>query len=140
MQIKVLLFIVISLLLSSCGSGFHKITSREGLDARSAPNVESVVVGKLHYGTQVKLLKQKGSWKQFEYNQLDGWVHKEYIKGDRVVANGGLKVRRGPGAKFGLVITLPRNTKVEIIEENKEWALIKVKKSAWGASKFIQPL
>lgn len=56
-----------------------KVTA-QSLNVRSAGNTNASIVGKLSYGTMVNVYEINGYWAKISYGNMNGYVHKSYLK------------------------------------------------------------
>lgn len=52
----------------------------QSLNVRSAGNANAAILGKLSYGTVVNVYEINGYWAKISYGNLNGYVHKSYLK------------------------------------------------------------
>lgn len=55
-----------------------------------------------------------------------------------VVAEGGLRMREQPNANGAIILTIPSESRVEVIEEQKDWSLVRYKgEMGWCANSWL---
>jgi len=59
-------------------NGMHVVTIRR-LNIRSQPNTHSRVLGALHHGMKVEVVRQQGEWREIMFNNQRAWVHSSYL-------------------------------------------------------------
>lgn len=121
------------------------------LNVRSKPNAQSSITGKLTKNMKVEIISEQGNWYKIRYNNVTGWVSKQYItkaaakssstspqKG-RITASS-LNVRSGPSLHSKIVGTIKKGTEVEIIGANGDWYQIRYakNKTGWASKRYIE--
>lgn len=113
------------------------VNTSDGLNVRSAPGVENPIVGRIQPNTHVVIYDQVANGTTI-WGKIDsGWVCMDYITLSPVerestssynnqypdvcdigyvVADGGLKVRSGPGTMYGEIARLANGERVSIFE------------------------
>lgn len=124
-----------------------RIQVGNSLNVRSAPKLDSAVMGRLKNNDRVVVIAEKGTFLQLQYpKQLQTWVagwlllNKGQGKED-VVARNSVNVRSGPGMQHPQVARLEQGAKVTILELNKDnWARIGApsQATAWVSSKYVK--
>lgn len=122
----------------------YGIVTASALNIRSGPSTRNHKIGMVVRGTRLTIIGQSGEWYKVQVNGLEGYVHGDYVKletdnpstppsskppvqviGKAVVTASSLNVRTGPGTGHGIITSLPRNTEVELLEQQGEWYKIR---------------
>ncbi len=116
------------------------------LNFRSSP-INGLIIGRIPYGTKVKVIEKKNGWAKIFYSDKEGWVSSEYLSSsgfseipnkysyvteigdvdvtdeEAFVSASILNLRSSP--LDGLIIgRIPYGTKVKVVEKKKGWAKI----------------
>ncbi len=119
-----------------------KVTA-SSLRVRETP-VNGTVVGKLAKGTAVTILETKDGWYKVTAGSLTGWVSGEYVElttpstTETATTTANLKLRKT--AKTGSVITtMPKGSKVEVLEKGSEWSKVKYNgKTGYASNAYLE--
>ncbi len=115
------------------------------LNVRSGYGTSYGIVDKLKKGDKVEIIESKNGWHKIKYSNKNGYVSGQYIKIESdskptqpevtpppqenkvlgEVAAGSLNVRSGYGTNYGIIGSLKRGQKVEIVESKNGWHKIK---------------
>lgn len=103
------------------------------LNLRSGPGSDTEKLGTLPSGTRVQMLELHGEWmKVLTPDNKEVYVFAEYVSDTKppvynYVNVNLLNVRSGPGSDYDIITTIPRGTRVQVIEQQGEWlkAIIK---------------
>jgi uncharacterized protein YgiM (DUF1202 family) len=122
------------------------------VNVRVAPHLQAETLTQLNKGASVRVLEEKVvaapakdgaqtvTWLRIAVpEQAKLYVHKEFVANGEVTAST-LHVRSGPSNRHAIVATLPRGTKVEVLETKGNWLVIKppAGASAWVAAQYIE--
>ncbi|WP_425453666.1 SH3 domain-containing protein [Marinomonas pollencensis] len=47
---------------------------------RAQPTTNSPIIGTLHHGVKVKVIRQHGAWREIVFHQKHVWVYSAYLK------------------------------------------------------------
>lgn len=100
------------------------------LNLRSGPDSGTEKLGILPYGTCVQMLEHTGEWmKIITPDNVEAFVFAEYLSDTKppvynYVNVNLLNVRSGPGSEHEKISTLERGSRVQVIEQQGEWAEI----------------
>lgn len=119
-----------------------KVTA-SSLRVRETP-VNGTVVGKLAKGTAVTITEEKDGWYKVTAGTLNGWVSGEYVElttpstTETAKTTANLKLRKT--AKTGSVITtMPKGSKVEVLEKGSEWSKVKYNgKTGYASNAYLE--
>ena len=98
-------------------------TTTDALNLRSGPDLSERVVAVIPVGTQVVLTgKERSGFRSVSYEGRNGWAFGAYLAINDVLASphssavttDALNLRSGPGASHGVLIVLPRGTRVTL--------------------------
>jgi cell wall-associated NlpC family hydrolase len=105
------------------------------LNLRSGPGSDTELIGTLPSGTQVQMLELHGEWmKVLTPEKKEVYVFAEYVADTKppvynYVNVNLLNVRSGPGSNHDIVTTIPRGTRVQVLEQHGEWLKVIVKEN-----------
>lgn len=103
------------------------------LNLRSGPSSDTELLGTLPSGTQVQMLESHGEWsKVLTPEKKEVYVFTEYIADTKppvynYVNVNLLNVRSGPGSDHNIITTIPRGTRVQVLEQHGEWLKVIIK-------------
>jgi cell wall-associated NlpC family hydrolase len=103
------------------------------LNLRSGPSSDTELLGTLPQGTRVQVLESHGEWlKVLTPEKKEVYVFAEYVADTKppvynYVNVNLLNVRSGPGSDHNIVTTIPRGTRVQVLEQQGEWMKVIVK-------------
>lgn len=126
------------------------ISKVDRLNIRSQPSIDAAVLTKLSAGDQATLLSEQGNWAEVSFNQVKGFVAKEYItvqtnsskptkqqsakNGNQFeVSVNSLNVRSKPDLTAKKVATVNKGERFKIVEKQHNWVKIELssKKHGW---------
>lgn len=126
------------------GSSTHFVqVTTDNLNIRSAPSVNSVIVGTFDTNDVVEVYGTSGDWLLVVLNDIPGYIHSAYTKDYKVAdlettINYGdllgkatvsdLNVRIGPGSSYAVSHKLAVGQKVPVLALNGYWAKIQINK------------
>ncbi len=125
------------------------IVNANVLNVRSGPSTSSKIVGSLGNNAKVEIISTTNGWHKIKYNNSTSYVSAEYVTlsatsnanttnnnndtsqkpTNGVVTADALNVRSGAGTSAGIIGSLGKNAKVEIISTSNGWHKIKYKNS-----------
>ena len=98
---------------------------------RSGAGTSYRVISVLNKGTKVEVLSESNGWSKIKYDGRLGYVSSQYLDVEsssnvsttkkEVTANS-LNVRSGAGTNYGIIGSLNKGTKVDVISESNGWA------------------
>jgi len=103
------------------------------LNLRSGPGSDTELLGTLPSGTQVQMLELQGEWmKVLTPEKKEAYVFAEYVADTKppvynYVNVNLLNVRSGPGSDHDIITTIPRSTRVQVLEQQGEWLKVIIK-------------
>ncbi|GAA0105716.1 hypothetical protein UT300013_23400 [Paraclostridium sordellii] len=107
-------------------------TTADRLNVRSGPGTNYNTVGTLPKGSKVEVVEEINGWAKIKFNYGYGYVSARYLSENSeenikimYTTADRLNVRSGPGTNYNTVGTLPKGSKVEVVEEINGWAKIK---------------
>ena len=93
-----------------------------GLRLRSSASTDGESLVTIPDGTHLTCTGWKDGWAQTTYDGKSGYVSATYILLDgKVSANGGLRLRSGPGETYDKLLTIPDGTTLAFTEEKDGW-------------------
>lgn len=111
-----------------------------GLRLRKAADANSDKITTIPDGTRLTCTEWKQGWVKTTYNGNTGWVSAVYLLFDgQVKADGGLRLRSGPGTNHEKLLTIPNGTLISCMEQKDSW--IKTTyggKTGWVSQEFVQ--
>jgi N-acetylmuramoyl-L-alanine amidase len=129
------------------------------LNVRSAPSLQSTIIGKLQKGEAVTVLSQKGEWTEISYSGKSAWISSEYVLVEKKVSKKNstpkvssnlsgvigtvtattLSVRDEGNLNGNIIGAVSKGEKFQIYEEVNNWAKIEWKpgKFGWVANWFL---
>lgn len=106
------------------GTGSRGATVRAdgGLRLRSSASTDSESLLTIPDGTHLTCTGWKDGWAQTTYDGKSGYVSAAYILLDgKVSADGGLRLRSGPGETYDRLLTIPDGTTLAFTEQKDGW-------------------
>jgi len=113
----------------------YKYVQVDLLNLRSGPSSDTELLGTLPKGTQVQVLESHGEWlKVLTPEKKEVYVFAEYVADTKppvynYVNVELLNVRSGPGSDHNIITTIPRGTRVQVLEQQGEWLKVIVKEN-----------
>lgn len=126
------------------------ISKVDRLNIRSQPSIDASVLSKLSAGDQAKLLSEQGQWVEISFNQVRGFVAKEYITVQTnssktstpnqvakksnyfEVSVNSLNVRSKPDLTAKKVATVSKGKRFKIVEKQHNWVKIELSTNKYG--------
>ncbi|MFX3674478.1 MAG: SH3 domain-containing protein [Paenisporosarcina sp.] len=124
------------------------VSKVDKLNVRSQASLESSVLTQLSAGDQATLINDYGNWVEISFNQVQGYVSKEYItilnkKTDSLLSKDSsfanfqvavdiLNVRSKPDLTSKRVSQVKKGERYEILEKQNNWVNIKLSKKESG--------
>ncbi|MPQ43380.1 SH3 domain-containing protein [Clostridium tarantellae] len=133
------------------------------LNLRKGPGINYSVINYLPNNKEVEILGENENWYKIRVNGEEGYVSMKYIKVisnnssnketkpsneekpkavneiGTVIVSSSLNVRSGAGTNYGIIDSLIRNKKVEILENTGEWYKIRFDgKEGYVAKRYIK--
>lgn len=108
----------------AAGTGSRGATVRAdgGLRLRESAGTDSESLLTIPDGTHLTCTGWKDGWAQTTYDGKSGYVSAIYILLDgKVSANGGLRLRSGPGETYDKLLTIPDGTTLAFTEQKDGW-------------------
>ena len=123
--------------------GFARVTANDFVNLRSAPSINSQILGTAPSGTLLTVLSQNGSWATVRYNAQTAYVNTAYLsevvsefpsdESDTELATavvsatdgGSVNLRKFPSTVAQILTSLASGTKVERILDDGTWSLIR---------------
>ncbi len=103
----------------SCGA---TVRADGGLRLRSAAGTDSESLLTIPDGTHLTCTGWQSGWAQTTYDGKSGYVSAAYLLLDgKVSANGGLRLRSGPGESYERLLTVPDGTTLAFTEQKDGW-------------------
>ncbi|WP_291350663.1 N-acetylmuramoyl-L-alanine amidase [Desulfosporosinus sp.] len=119
-----------------------KITASGGLNLRETPSSTGNVLITIPEGTTINLGDKQDQWYKTTYQSKTGWVSANYlavisIKGI-ISASGGLNLRETPSSTGNVLVTIPKATSVELLEQQDHWYKTTYEsKTGWVSADYI---
>lgn len=130
-----------------------EVTSNvDRLRIRTGPDTSHSILGHMNKGSSYTKLGEQGKWIRIQYEDDEGWVHKDYVKEDAVASSSpvqsqpetkivqvnNLNVREEPNLSAEVSDQLDAGTSVSVLSEDGNWSQITYENSeGWVASEFI---
>ena len=124
------------------------VSKVDRLNIRSQASIDASVVGQLSAGDQAELVADHGEWAEISYNQIKGYVAKEYITipakqsspAEQKASSGNqfevsvniLNVRSKPDLTAKKVAQISIGERFKIIEKQHNWLKIELSKKETG--------
>ena len=106
------------------------IVTASGLNIRAQKGTNSPRIGTLKRGVKINVIGDMGEWAYIEHGKLKGYVLSRHLRlsdvlGTATVTASRVNVRSGPGTNHSRIGSVPRNTKVELLEKSGTWYRIR---------------
>ncbi|MCL2856400.1 MAG: SH3 domain-containing protein [Oscillospiraceae bacterium] len=127
-----------------------RVNAGGGLRMREGPGVDYDIVVLIPNYEHITILEEEGGWALVEYSNASGWVSAEFLirEGDprfleepvehevtsgtrsmnpssaRINAEGGLRMRMGPGTSYHVVMVIPDEQAVFAHDESDGWVYV----------------
>ena len=103
------------------------INTAAGANVRDGPGTQYSRVTAIANGQHVNVLGSNGTWWKIEYNGIEGYVLAELMIVPAVVhAEGGLRIRTGPGTTYDSVGSAPNGASISVTSiADDEWYGVK---------------
>lgn len=112
-----------------------------GLNLRETPSSSGAKVTTIPHGTTLTLLEEKNGWYKTSFESHTGWISAEYItlidqtspnqqnpptatdkkREGIITSSAGLNLRLTPSSTGEKLVTIPKDTTIQIIEEQTGW-------------------
>lgn len=107
---------------TSTGSRGATVRADGGLRLRSSASTDGESLLTIPDGTHISCTGWKDGWAQTTYDGKSGYVSAAYLLFDgKVSANGGLRLRSGPGESYDKLLTIPDGTTLAFTEQKDGW-------------------
>ena len=130
-----------------------KITASGGLNLRDTPSSTGKALVTIPAGTTVELTEQQDQWYKTTYQSKTGWISAAYVtvitsddssskpqKGE-ITATGGLNLRDTPSPTGKALVTIPKGTTIDLIEQQGQWYKTTYQsKTGWISAAYVTPL
>ncbi|KGK86307.1 N-acetylmuramoyl-L-alanine amidase [Desulfosporosinus sp. HMP52] len=101
------------------------VTASGGLNLRETPSSSGNVLITIPTGTTINLIEKQDQWYKASYQSKTGWVSANYlsVKSQKgfISASGGLNLRETPSSDGKMLVTIPKDASVELIEQQGDW-------------------
>lgn len=136
-----------------------KITASGGLNLRENPSSSGAKIVTIPQGTTISLLEEQSGWYKATYNSQTGWVAADYltlvdssnsnsgsskppqneVKREGVItAANGLNLRNSPSSSGEKLVTVPKDTTIQILEEQSGWYKITFEShTGWISADYV---
>lgn len=123
-----------------------KITAAGGLNLRDNPSSTGKMLLTIPAGTMIDLANQQGQWYQTTYNSVTGWVSADYvtvtttnpIQKGKITASGGLNLRDNPSSTGKMLLTIPVDTTVDLVDQQNQWYKTTYQaKTGWISAQYV---
>jgi len=125
------------------------ITASVGLNLRDTPSATGTSLITIPKDTTIDIIEQQGQWYKTTYQAKTGWIFADYVakstepivkepqKGT-ITASVGLNLRETPSATGASLITIPKDTTIDIIEQQGQWYKTTYQsKTGWLSSDYV---
>lgn len=107
---------------ASTGSRGATVCADGGLRLRSSASTDGDSLLTIPDGTHLSCTGWQNGWAQTTYDGKSGYVSAAYLLLDgKVSANGGLRLRSGPGESYDKLLTVPDGTTLAFTEQKDGW-------------------
>ncbi|WP_246940719.1 SH3 domain-containing protein [Bacillus pinisoli] len=131
-------------------------STADGLRIRKGPGTSFQVVGSVNKGDLLQFKERSESWVKISYQQFEGWVHRDYVKGlpsetttpskdEKVIIKKGkitatsLNVRLSPSLNAVAIGSLKQDELVNIYAEKYDWYEINIgNKTGWVHKDYVK--
>ena len=127
-----------------------RVSAAGGLRMREGPSTDYDIIVLIPNYEYVTILEEEGGWALVEHGSASGWVSTEFLLREddprfldepvehnvtpgtrnmnpasaRINADGGLRMRMGPGADYHVVMVIPNETVVLAHDESDGWVYV----------------
>ena len=139
-------------------TGKTKIVTASSLNMRNGAGTSYRVIMTLKKGTKVEVISESNGWSKIKYDGRLGYVSSQYLssstsggssndnssnnntsKSTKEVTASSLNVRSGAGTNYGVIGSLKKGAKVEVISESNGWSKIKFNgKDGYVSSSYLK--
>lgn len=119
-----------------------KITASGGLNLRETPSSTGTVLITIPRDTTIELIEKQDQWYKTTYQGKTGWVSADYLtvtsKKGIINASAGLKLRETPSPTGNMLVTIPKDTSVELIGQQGQWYKTTYQaKTGWISADYV---
>ena len=119
-----------------------KITASGGLNLRETPSSSGKVLLTIPGGTTIELIDKQDQWYKTTYQSNTGWVSADYLtvttKNGFITASGGLNLRETPSSTGNVLVTIPKDTSVELFGQQDQWYRTTYQsKTGWISASYV---
>lgn len=102
-----------------------KVTA-SALNVRKGAGVKYDVITTIKNGKEVSITGKDGSWYKVIVDSITGYVKAEYVSWTGTVTGSTVNIRKGAGTNYGIYTTVPKGTKVTVIDSTGTWYKVRV--------------
>ena len=111
---------------SSTASSKCKVVANPSLRIRQARNTTSKILGSIPNNTEVTITEIQNGWGKVTYSGVTGYVSMEYTKAIQSSTTNyktkvNLNLRKGRGTKYGVLVTIPKGTAINVTDISGGW-------------------
>ena len=119
-----------------------KVTASGGLNLRETPSSTGNVLITIPADATIDLSEKQDQWYKTTYQSKTGWVSANYLtvtsKKGIISASAGLNLRETPSSTGNMLITIPKDTIVELIEQQGQWYKTTYQsKTGWISADYV---
>lgn len=119
-----------------------KITASGGLNLRETPSSTGNVLTTIPEGTMIDLSDKQDQWYKTTYQAKTGWVSANYLSVTSIKgitkASGGLNLRETPSSTGNVLVMIPKDTSVELLEQQGQWYKTTYEsKTGWISADYV---
>lgn len=104
-----------------------KITTAN-LNMRTGPGTGYAVITVIPKGSQVTVNGYSGDWAKVTYSGKNGYAHSSYLKNESSTVRyttANLNLRTGPGTSYSIILTMPKGSKVYVLDTKYAWPKVR---------------
>ncbi|WP_289710820.1 cell wall-binding repeat-containing protein [Desulfosporosinus nitroreducens] len=119
-----------------------KVTASGGLNLRETPSSTGNVLITIPAEATIDLIEKQDQWYKTTYQSKTGWVSADYLtvtsKMGVISASGGLNLRDTPSSSGSMLVTIPKDTSVELIDQQGQWYKTTYQsKTGWISADYV---
>jgi len=119
-----------------------KITASGGLNLRETPSSTGNVLITIPTETIIDLIEKQDQWYKTTYQSKTGWVSANHLtvtsKKGVISASGGLNLRETPSSTGDMLVTIPKDTTVDLIDQQGQWYKTTYQsKTGWISADYV---
>lgn len=100
----------------------HKYTLKNS-NLRKDPSTSSDIITVISKGSKVELIEAYDEWSKVRYESNIGYIHNDLLSITKYTWSN-LNLRKEPNTQSNIIITIPKESRVEVIENIGDWSNI----------------